>query len=50
MSVAVALFASMVRVTSVPGGALDGAVRVTVPLALPPLPARIATLLGAVEA
>ncbi len=39
----------MVRVTSVPDSVLAGAVKVTVPLALPPLPASMLTVLGEVE-
>ncbi len=46
MSVAAAFSASMVSVTSVPDAALAGAVRVTVPWALPPLPAAMVMLLG----
>lgn len=49
MSVAAAFSASMVRVTSVPDAALGGIVKVTVPLALPPLPAAAVTVLGDVD-
>lgn len=49
MSVAAAFSASMVRVTSVPDAALAGTVKVMVPLALPPLPAAMVTVLGEVE-
>ncbi len=49
MSVAAAFSASMVRVTSVPDAALAGAVKVMVPLALPPLPAAMAMVLGDVK-
>ena len=46
MSLSAVFSASMVRVTSVPDAALAGAVKVTVPLALPPLPAAMVTVLG----
>lgn len=49
MSVVAASSASMVRVTSVPDAALAGAVKVTVPLAFPPLPADMVTVLGEVK-
>ncbi len=49
MSVAAAFCTSMVRVTSVPDSVLAGAVKVTVPLALPPLPASMLMVLGEVE-
>lgn len=48
-SVAAAFSASMVRVTSVPDATLAGTVKVTVPRALPPLPAVMVTVLGEVE-
>lgn len=41
-----AFCASMIRVTSVPDAALAGTVKVTVPLAAPPLPAPMVTELG----
>lgn len=46
MSVAAAFSTSIVRVTSVPDGVLAGAVKVTVPLVLPPSPAVIVTVGG----
>lgn len=49
MSVAAAFSASMVRVTSVPDAALAGAVKVTVPLAVPPSPDAMVMELGEVE-
>lgn len=49
MSVAAVFSASMVRVTCVPDEALAGTVKVTVPLALPPLSAAMVMVLGEVE-
>lgn len=49
MSVAAAFCAPMVSVTSVPDAALAGTAKVTVLLALPPLPASMVMELGEVE-
>ena len=49
MSLAAEFSTSMVRVTSVPDAVSAGAVRVTLPLASPPLPSATVTEFGEVE-